>query len=1566
MNETEPSAAPRVTHAIAALKDNVAAEYRALIAALPGTDARAHWQEAHGALCIVAVPALIRLSEEVGKLLAHGVDTAMGAGQLAPVVSNAVAAILGYMDHLAGGFPDQPTRLLPAYRALLQARGIEHVSENDFLCSSTPGEAAPADTDAGSTTPAIPESLARDLKSFNDAWAAWAAGQSPADTLRTEIEAVDRASAALNGDAVAELLVEICSAMRAQAAAGTPDPDAVVEISCALLMLEDLLDDAPRAAASFARRAANARARLQACQADREALQRLPAMELMDAQARQDEVKVVTSHTLAQADAAIGYAVSVLEAFFDDDQTRGALGLLDKPLSQCAGMFTMLQDEAAAAAIGACRVEIGQLATGTHDENPIKDRLARRLTALAEYVRSSPQDRVDLDTLLTRAGLAPTPAVETVKPVSQPEKPQAPTVAADPAETLDSDMLEIFLEEAVEVLATVKDVLPASRSEPSNAEHLTSLRRAFHTLKGSGRMVGLTDLGEAAWEIEQVFNKLAQDGFPATPDLYRLVEFAHESFTRWVSALRTNGNTVVDSAALADWARRLRAGETLPAQLAPATEPAPVTLTPPADMAPLKIGATTVTPVLYGIFIDEARQHIAALERYGRRLASEPRIAADPEFQRAAHTLCGISGTVGFEALSELASSLERILLRAERTPDALDAGARADVVRAIERLSRMVARIGERQTPEPEQALIDALDKTAITPRVVAVPLSPDVSAGRSTTGAPAPDRVRITGERRITRLDDDIDPELLAVFLTEAQELLPHIGRDLHEWRERPQDKLTPQSLQRLLHTLKGSGRMAGAMAVGELTHRMETRVENASRLATVPESLFDELDASFDRLNVLVDELQRLECDPGSVSQTLTAVSDPLSQTLTPASPTGGLQPLAPITLTQPVHAAQPTAPGLAVSGQVPAVAESRIAAGQPTSAAQRAVLRVRAESAERLANQAGEVAIARARAESELRGARGVMRELTDNIMRLRSQLREIEVQAEMQMQSRFAHTDEGKAQFDPLEFDRFTRLQELTRLMAESVNDLSTVQQNLMRNLDEGEAALGAQARTTREMQDDLVRIRMAPFSSLSDRLYRVARLASRDVGKRVQLDIRGGHAELDRGVLDRIIAPLEHLLRNAIAHGIEPEAARKSAGKAEVGEIVIEVRQQGNEVVVGLSDDGAGLDIARIRAQAVAKGLMRQDDTLSDAQIADFIFRSGFSTAESVSEIAGRGVGMDVVRSEIASLGGRIEMYFEHGKGTRFTIYLSLTLAVLKAVVIRVGDELYAVPSLIVEQIQSMKPDALAAAYSARELLWRESRYVLHYLGHLLGRTHAAVSQQRYNSILLLRSGPHRAAIHVDQLLGGQEIVVKNIGPQLARVPGVTGAAVLAGGETVLILNPVQLAQRADAAPAQVAAPAAASVPAATPRATGAASTAGGTSEPVAPRQAASPARPATVLVVDDSLTVRKITSRTLTREGYEVVLAKDGIEALEKMQARAPDVIVTDIEMPRMDGFDLTRNVRSDPRLKDLPVIMITSRTADKHRTHAAELGVTVFLGKPYEERELLRNIAGVVRAAA
>jgi chemosensory pili system protein ChpA (sensor histidine kinase/response regulator) len=337
----------------------------------------------------------------------------------------------------------------------------------------------------------------------------------------------------------------------------------------------------------------------------------------------------------------------------------------------------------------------------------------------------------------------------------------------------------------------------------------------------------------------------------------------------------------------------------------------------------------------------------------------------------------------------------------------------------------------------------------------------------------------------------------------------------------------------------------------------------------------------------------------------------------------------------------------------------------------------------------------------------------------------------------------------------------------------------------------------------------------------------------------------------------------------------------------------------------------------------------------TDAELLQLVFASGLSTAEVVTELSGRGVGMDVVRSEIAALGGRIDIATARGKGTTFTVYLPLTLAVTQAVLVRSGGRVVAISSAMVEQVLRLKADAMAALYEKKTVESQDHSYPLHYIQHLLGA--AGTSQfQVYNSVLLLRSGIQRIALHVDELLGNQEIVVKNIGPQLARVPGIAGATVLADGRIVLIVNPVQLAYRARTVPAQPAA-----------------------LEPMVAR----PDAPV-IMVVDDSLTVRKFTSRLLEREGYQVVAAKDGVDALEHTLGMLPDVMLVDIEMPRMDGFELTRNVRGDPRTHDIPIIIISSRTAEKHRAQAAQLGANGFLGKPYQESDLLGLLSRFIAA--
>ena len=1163
----------------------------------------------------------------------------------------------------------------------------------------------------------------------------------------------------------------------------------------------------------------------------------------------------------------------VLDAFARDPAKRGSLEGLQPYVRQVHGALKVLGFERAAEAIAICEnmiaacavVELGKAAEEM-------DWIAEGLSSVAFYLNPCLHGRAPAEQAMELFFQRFASRIEKSAPGSWAEQtstlaPQgaAPAPPEPSRPGVDAELLGIFLEEAGDVLRAIDAAVPRARAEPNDLEALTAIRRGFHTLKGSGRMVGLMDLGEVAWEIEQMMNLWLEQKRPASAPLLEFVSSATGAFAGWVAGLRAGTLAgEVDGTALVGGARALKDS--------PALEPE----APPQ-------------PSFLEIYLKEAAGHLEALERELAAWRAAPSGSeASHEFMRAAHTLASSSNTAGFPGVSALAAALEHWVPFARLTTQAPDVEILAA---AVARLATLVGALGRGEaagdSAQETRAVLELTARLEATP-----PPAPrlELAPAPRLELPPAPKPAASGREKRA--MHDDIDAQLLPVFLEEAQELVPAIGGDLRDWKADPTDEHASQSLRRALHTLKGSARMAGAIRLGELTHIMESRIEAAIELGQFPPELFADLEEKMDRLSVDVERM----CAPA-------------------AKPPGAEAPLE----------SADSAGGKAAER----------AAEKPLAPAA-AMLRVNADVLDHLINQTGEVSIARSRVEAELRAFKQTLSDLSESIARLRGQLREVEIQADSQMQSRLSVLEEGKGDYDPLEFDRYTRLQELTRLMAESLNDVVSIQQGLARNLGETDAALLAQARTTREVQQELMRMRAVPFSNLNERLYRVVRQTARELGKQAELEVTGAEVELDRSVLERIGAPLEHMLRNALAHGIEAPAARAAANKPPSGRIGILLRQEANEIALVLSDDGAGLDLDLLQRRAVDKGILGPQAELSDAERAQLIFASGLSTAESVTELAGRGVGMDVVRNQISAIGGRVDIVTARGEGTTFTVYLPLTLAVTQAVLVSSGGSVFAVPTAMVEQVLRVKSDAMGDLYAARQVEFQERTYPLHSLQRLLDGT-GGNEIQPYNSVLLLRSGVQRIALHVDELAGNQEIVVKSIGPQLARLPWMGGATVLADGRIVPIINPVVLAQRVkDAARAY--------------------SAVAGTTTTLRPAPEAAPAP--VIMVVDDSLTVRKITSRLLEREGYQVATAKDGLDALEQLRDLLPAAMLVDIEMPRMDGFDLTRNVRGDPRTRDIPIIIISSRTAEKHRAQATALGVNAFLGKPYQEAELLDRL--------
>jgi chemosensory pili system protein ChpA (sensor histidine kinase/response regulator) len=1310
-------------------------------------------------------------------------------------------------------------------------------------------------------------------------------------------------------------------------------------------------------------------------------------------------------------------------------------------------------------------------------DNDLLKQNASRATQLLEQLKETHrrEDAAELEQLL-----APLRAPETPKPT-------APMPVSEAA--ADNELRQIFVEEARDVLDSISEQLEMLRTTRDDQATLTTVRRAFHTLKGSSRMVGFKTVGEGAWAVEQCFNLWLAQERAASDDLLDLAEGAQRVIRDWIGQIARHPGAEPDPIPLVRSAQTVREGgafeyahalpgvpavpksdgsapavviDALPAKtyndnieaepvdisfgdtphvgkeaavlreespaavapdwnlelVAPAVPPElaiPVVADEPGGDDIKRIGPLEISRGLYSIFLTEADECIRVLANDIAEWRYEPARGVTPNIMRRAHSLSGISKTVGLAPVVSIAEPLDDLMRTLtihsprhlaltptqfdtlERVTDRvrgmlhqfaagvypdeapLDAGALHDLVSVVRadsalhddahagsalHLVQVDASLDEEvldpatyEMVEPAAAIPDDADSLAQAPVIeedfVAAPAeepTEPVAAAterravarkdeEGTDGAES-DAAAEAEQSAASRLRDELDTELLEVFLTEAAELLPSVATNLRGLAGNPNDGELARDLMRKLHTVKGSARMAGAMRLGEAVHEMETRIEAAMQLADVPPVIIDDLHSQYDHAMALYDELQNPAAASGQPADAPARSSDEPHR--------------APVIDISAARAdskadirAEPQRPAVvsplsAVGGEVSAT----MTAAAPGAQQAATYIRVRSDVLDKLVDQAGEVSIARSKLENEVGTIKGSLTDLTENISRLRAQLREVEIQADAQIQARGDKLSRESADFDPLEFDRYTRLQELTRMLAESVEDVAMVQSNMLKGLQSADTDLTSQSRLTRDLQQQLMRVRLVPFSNVSERLYRVARQVAKELDKRVNLDIRGAATELDRGVLEKMAGPFEHLIRNAIVHGLEVPAERRAAGKNEVGELTLDVRQEGNEIIVIINDDGAGLHLERIQARAVERQLITPDQVLSDRELMELIFQPGFTTATEVTELAGRGVGMDVVRAELASFGGRISISSESGRGTRFTLYLPMTLAIAQVVLVGIAGRRYAIPAGMVEQVRRYRPAVLLAALTDGIIeIPPVGAVVLRPLTQLLGEE-TTPHLARQTPVVLLRSGDDRLAIAVDEVSSNQEVVVKSVGVQVARLAGILGATILGNGEIVLIINPVQLITRAPEPPAvfDVAPDARDEAKAAQKR--------------IDHVTELSTSTVPTVMVVDDSLTVRRVTQRLLERQGYTVLLAKDGVDALRQLQDVRPDIMLVDIEMPRMDGYDLTRNVRGNKKTAEIPIIMITSRTAEKHRSTAFELGVNEYLGKPYQEDELLKFI--------
>jgi chemotaxis protein histidine kinase CheA len=935
------------------------------------------------------------------------------------------------------------------------------------------------------------------------------------------------------------------------------------------------------------------------------------------------------------------------------------------------------------------------------------------------------------------------------------------------------------------------------------------------------------------------------------------------------------------------------------------------------------------SPALQRIYLKEAQQLVAQLNNALQMWLSSPDEHVLQTAAHAAHSLAGSSATVGVPSMSALSTALEQVL---QLVTDAAYADQITSdlLMQSATALTSQLQDLSSGVIPDAKLALVEQLlilrDRLsgelgvsgvtsfnvstidvnpATHPSIKWMPHSSVASSEAvvheekecSSLHSKLDSVVKSIEDKFSHEIEEDPDAELVAIFIEEATDYFPELDALLRNWFDHPQNTDSANAVLRILHTLKGSARMAGCKALGQHFHQMETEIE---QLADTPNR------------------------DGEKIAQLLLAYDFAASALakLKNQSQNGDDELHTPLLNHQDGQQDNQKNSSLTTEPLVTTVHE-KVATTQEST-----LLRVRTDVMDRLAGSAAELIVDGARLSAEIQQQKKSLLDLTDTLMRLRSQLRELEFVAESSIASKMQASQQQA--FDPLEFDRFTRLQELTRSMAESMSDAASIERSLSRQIEKTHAILYSHEKYARAIQNDLKLVRVVRFASVSERLHHLVRQVARESEREVRLDITGSQSEIDRSLLDKIISPIEHLLRNAITHGIEASADRIKAGKDKCGKLLINLIQQGNEIIITISDDGRGLDFARIAERAKSMGLLAMDANPSEEALTETIFAPGFSTSSELTANAGRGIGMNVVRDTVLSQRGVIQVKSQTGEGVTFTLFLPLSLATAAVVIIQHGDRQFALPSNMVEQVLQLSLADLKLARQSGEILWRKERIALQQLALLFDEDGTTETELRtaLNSVIILRGVHGQLALEVQAILGNGEVVVRNIGPQVSTVKGIVGASVMPDGSIALIINPllflVSDSIRKNKKPASVT-----------------------TSTPIFK-----------VLVVDDSLTVRRISQRLLERAGYSVLLARDGLHAIEILQTEQVSIILLDIEMPRMDGFEFLHYLRQDTKTSALPVVMITSRTADKHRAHAKELGATAYLGKPFNETELLTLI--------
>jgi chemosensory pili system protein ChpA (sensor histidine kinase/response regulator) len=1047
---------------------------------------------------------------------------------------------------------------------------------------------------------------------------------------------------------------------------------------------------------------------------------------------------------------------------------------------------------------------------------------------------------------------------ESIEEVVSPQVVEQTPVADE--EEVDPELVEIFVEEVREVLA---DMASHCQYTELNQAALTEIRRGYHTIKGSGRMVKATHLGEFGWALENFFNQYLQGTAALTISPKVLVEEANQAIEVLLNAFEAGDRIPLPT-------KTSNMIALLQEQTAGSTVVAEKWLECFADdntsMEPI---AAPIDPVASAGNVPETMNILLACgdvldEIYPATLARD----IDFPWHVEAHKLDQQSHTLAqnHPTLASLLRAMADFLLRHEVTESVLERFEIA-LQQAFDALNLIAA---EQPVTIADKYINDLVVQMDPEQQQAIEQQSQPVSSEMVSNDAQQDEE---PSEKKLLASSDEevVNPELVAIFSDEASELCEAIENSLNQWQQNVADTAVLPELLRLLHTLKGGARMVNWRDVASASHDFESELLLLDKKVTPTPEQFKTWFAQYRTVLALLHARNSL------------ADEDPM--------------PMADMAKQQ-------------------AIVD---------------VLKLPVEDLDDMANVSCELSIS----SSQMMEQRLSLVKATDDLelaqQRLVDQLRRLDMQTKAQITYRREQVSTGEEDFDPLEMDRYTQLQQLTNSLLESASDVADIKSTTQDILRHMENTLVQQGRLNKTLTDNLHAARMIPVTRLLPKLRRLVTQLGEELGKPVQFLTEHIEGELQRSVLERIGTSLEHIIRNALDHGIELPEQRSQLNKPAEGTIKLSVSRQDNELVFLMSDDGRGVDPEIVLAKAIERGIVSAEDTLSDDDILKLIMRPGFSTAEKITEISGRGVGLDVVDGELLSLGGRVEIQSKVGEGTQFSLAVPFSQSMNRALLVDVAGQSFAIPFSGVEGIMRLPQKELLAMATQKDpaVGYGNQRYTFCRLEDLLGLDETTTFDDiNYYPIILVKTGDGNFAIRVDILRGSRALVVKSLGPQFGQLLGVAGATIMGDGRVLTILDLPPLLRSWHL---------------------GMGFKLGDDLELMVDKT------PPCIMIVDDSITVRKITSKLLIRHDFEVMMAKDGVDAIEQLEHKLPEVILLDVEMPRMDGFEFATHIRHHNLWQDIPIIMISSRSGSKHRQRAEKIGVNYLLSKPYREEQLL-----------